>query len=84
MWDAQASIHVESDVLIDTMLDYLEAVRTPLPLLQFTAARLWECRDRERQLFTLASHEQLRGIARSPGQPTQMPYSPGCPPPSRS
>ena len=53
----------ESEALIDTMLDDLEAARTPLPLLQFTAAQLWERRDRVARVITQASHDALGGIA---------------------
>ena len=52
----------EDDELVDDMLDSLATTRSPLPLLQFTAARLWESRDRERKLLTVASYRQLGGI----------------------
>ena len=31
--------------MVDAMLGGLERTRSPLPLLQFTAAKLWEARD---------------------------------------
>ena len=54
--------HFESGALLDSMLDSLLATRSPLPLLQFTAARLWENRDRDRQLITEASYQALGGV----------------------
>ncbi|MEM9492496.1 MAG: protein kinase, partial [Myxococcota bacterium] len=53
----------ENDELVTTMLDDLQATRSPLPLLQFTAARLWELRDRDRRQITQASYGQLGGVA---------------------
>jgi WD40 repeat protein/serine/threonine protein kinase len=49
--------------LVDRMVEALDATPGALPLLQFTAARLWELRDRERRLLTEASYEQLGGVA---------------------
>jgi WD40 repeat protein/serine/threonine protein kinase len=53
----------EPPALVDRMVDALAATPGALPLLQFTAARLWELRDRERRLLTKASYEQLGGVA---------------------
>ncbi|WP_437730199.1 nSTAND1 domain-containing NTPase [Sorangium sp. So ce1335] len=53
----------ESAATIEHMLDTLESTRSPLPLLQFTAAKLWEARDRERRVLTRHSYEQLGGVA---------------------
>ncbi|WP_437284297.1 nSTAND1 domain-containing NTPase [Sorangium sp. So ce406] len=53
----------ETEAMIDHMLDTLEGTRSPLPLLQFTAAKLWEARDRERRVLTRDSYEQLGGVA---------------------
>ncbi|MEM9492186.1 MAG: protein kinase, partial [Myxococcota bacterium] len=53
----------ESDDLVATMLDALQATRSPLPLLQFTAARLWDLRDRDNRQITRASYDQLGGVA---------------------
>ncbi|MFT3772539.1 MAG: protein kinase [Minicystis sp.] len=53
----------ETEEMIACMLDALESTHSPLPLLQFTAAKLWEMRDRERRLLTRDSHEQLGGVA---------------------
>ncbi|MDI3290305.1 protein kinase [Polyangium sp. 15x6] len=53
----------ESEEMIEGMLGALERTQSPLPLLQFTAAKLWEARDRERRLLTQDSYEQLGGVA---------------------
>ncbi|MDI1434584.1 protein kinase [Polyangium sorediatum] len=53
----------ESEEMIVGMLGALERTQSPLPLLQFTAAKLWEARDRERRLLTRDSYEQLGGVA---------------------
>jgi serine/threonine protein kinase len=56
-------LRFESDALIDRMLDALDTSVGALPLLQFTAARLWELRDTGRRLLTEASYEQIAGVA---------------------
>jgi WD40 repeat protein/serine/threonine protein kinase len=48
--------------LVDTMIDALAHHAGALPLLQFTAARLWELRDRQRHLMTDASYHAIGGI----------------------
>jgi WD40 repeat protein/serine/threonine protein kinase len=53
----------EGEALVGRMLDALGGTRSPLPLLQFTAAKLWEARDRPRRLLTEASYERLGGVA---------------------
>jgi WD40 repeat protein/serine/threonine protein kinase len=53
----------EPAALVDRMVDAVAATRGALPLLQFTAARLWERRDRDRRLLTEASYEELGGVA---------------------
>lgn len=52
----------ESDEMINRMLDELMRSGSPLPLLQFTAAKLWEARDREGRVLTLSSYEELGGV----------------------
>ena len=44
--------------------DMLQVANSPgaLPLLSFAAMRLWEARDRERRLLTVASYEAMRGV----------------------
>ncbi|HEU4405340.1 MAG TPA: serine/threonine-protein kinase [Polyangiaceae bacterium] len=58
-----AGYRFEGDALVDRMLDALGGTRSPLPLLQFTATKLWEARDRARHLLTEASYERLGGVA---------------------
>jgi WD40 repeat protein len=53
----------ESDDMALGMLDALERSRSPLPLLQFTATKVWEARDRERRLLTRHSYDKLGGVA---------------------
>ncbi|HEU4411563.1 MAG TPA: protein kinase [Polyangiaceae bacterium] len=52
----------ESPGLVERALDALEGARSPLPLLQFAAARLWDERDRARRLLTEASYERVGGV----------------------
>ncbi|MCG8417461.1 MAG: protein kinase [Proteobacteria bacterium] len=58
-----AGYNFESSQLVAIMLDALEATRGALPLLQFTAAKLWDSRDRDRYLLTRASYEEIGGIS---------------------
>ncbi|AUX40495.1 uncharacterized protein SOCE26_018960 [Sorangium cellulosum] len=58
-----AGYRFETAEMVEDMLGTLASTRSPLPLLQFTAAKLWEARDRERRLLTRDSYEQLGGIA---------------------
>jgi serine/threonine protein kinase len=53
----------ESLALVDRMVEALAATPGALPLLQFTATRLWELRDTGRRMLTEASYEQLGGVA---------------------
>ena len=52
----------ESEAVIAAMLDSLDATRSPLPLLQFTAAQLWRARDVEKRIITDASYQALGGV----------------------
>ncbi|WP_437768883.1 protein kinase [Sorangium sp. So ce281] len=54
---------IEDPAMVEGILDALERTHGALPLLQFTAARLWEMRDRKRRLLTRASYEALGGVA---------------------
>ncbi|WP_433934986.1 protein kinase [Sorangium cellulosum] len=54
---------IEDPAMVEGMLDALETTHGALPLLQFTASRLWEMRDRKRRLLTRASYEALGGVA---------------------
>jgi WD40 repeat protein/serine/threonine protein kinase len=53
----------EDEALVTDMLGALEHTASALPLLQFTAARLWDLRDRGRRLLTRESYQQLGGVA---------------------
>ncbi|HEX3475590.1 MAG TPA: serine/threonine-protein kinase, partial [Kofleriaceae bacterium] len=48
--------------LVDRMIDAVATTPGALPLLQFTATRLWERRDRGRRMLTKDSYEQLGGV----------------------
>ncbi|MEO8698554.1 MAG: serine/threonine-protein kinase, partial [Kofleriaceae bacterium] len=48
--------------VVSAMLETLEATPAPLPLLQFTAAKLWETRDRQRRLLTQESYRAIGGV----------------------
>ncbi|WP_437656952.1 nSTAND1 domain-containing NTPase [Sorangium sp. So ce1182] len=58
-----AGYSFETAEMVEHMLSALEGTRNPLPLLQFTATKLWEARDCERRLITRDSHERLGGVA---------------------
>src|SRR5262249_40196674 len=49
--------------LVEEMLDTLEHTASALPLLQFTAAKLWEQRDRSRRVLTEESYRRMGGVA---------------------
>jgi tRNA A-37 threonylcarbamoyl transferase component Bud32/energy-coupling factor transporter ATP-binding protein EcfA2 len=52
----------ESEALVDAMLAELGGASGSLPLLQFTASRLWDERDRERRVLTEASYRAFGGV----------------------
>jgi hypothetical protein len=52
----------ESDALAAEILDSLAEAATALPILQFTATRLWEGRDRDRRLLTEACYRAFGGV----------------------
>jgi serine/threonine protein kinase len=52
----------ESAWMVDHMLDSLDTTTGALPLLQFTAATLWERRDRAQQMLTEDSYRSIGGI----------------------
>jgi hypothetical protein len=51
------------EAMVEGMLGTLEHTQSSLPLLQFTASKLWEARDRERLLLTRDSYDKLGGVA---------------------
>jgi WD40 repeat protein len=58
-----AGYRFENEAMVEAMVGGLERTRSPLPLLQFTAAKLWEARDRTSRLLTQTSYDQLGGVA---------------------
>ena len=52
----------EDDKTVDEMLDAVEGERGALPLLAFTAARLWDERDRDHRLLTRAAYDNIGGV----------------------
>jgi WD40 repeat protein/serine/threonine protein kinase len=53
----------ESPAMVERILDELATARGALPLLQFTAAALWDRRDRAGRVLTDASLRALGGVA---------------------
>ncbi len=53
----------ESSAMVADMLDALDGTPAALPLLQFAAAKLWDARDRDRRLLTVASYNAIGGIS---------------------
>ena len=51
------------DGVVHAMLETLEATPGPLPLLQFTAAKLWTMRDRQRRVLTREAYLAMGGVA---------------------
>jgi serine/threonine protein kinase len=58
-----AGFRFELPAIIDDMLDHLETTPGALPLLQFTAAKLWETRDTARRLLTHNAYAAMGGVA---------------------
>jgi len=52
----------ESEAMVDDMLAALADTAGALPLLQFAAAKLWDARDRDDRLLTVASYQAIGGI----------------------
>ncbi len=57
-----AGYKFESDGIVNEMLDHLASTSGALPLLQFTADKLWGERDPTRKLLTERSYRSLGGI----------------------
>ncbi|MDX2094004.1 MAG: serine/threonine-protein kinase [Kofleriaceae bacterium] len=53
----------ENATMVGDMLDALASTPGALPLLQFAAAKLWDARDRGRQLLTMQSYQAIGGIS---------------------
>ena len=60
---ALAGYRFEDDRIVESMVAELSRAVGSLPLLQFTAARLWERRDRSRRLLTWDSYRDMGGVA---------------------
>lgn len=56
------SYRMESEALVNEMLGVLNRTASALPILQFTASRLWEGRDRERRILTELCYRRFGGI----------------------
>ncbi len=57
-----AEYRFEDDGMVVDMLDTLEQARTPLPLLQFTAATLWDQRDQNRRIISAETYRAVGGV----------------------
>ncbi|MEM9491809.1 MAG: protein kinase, partial [Myxococcota bacterium] len=53
----------DSAELVEDILDDVDQTAGSLPLLQFTASRLWEARDRDARQLTRTSYEAMGGVA---------------------
>jgi WD40 repeat protein/serine/threonine protein kinase len=53
---------IESQDMVDHILDELEVTRSPLPLLQFMADKLWARRNRRQRMLTESSLQALGGV----------------------
>jgi serine/threonine protein kinase len=58
-----AGYRFETPEMVENMLQHLESTQGALPLLQFSASRLWEKRDEERKLLTEERYQAMGGIA---------------------
>jgi WD40 repeat protein len=58
-----AGYRFENEAMVEAMVGGLEGTKSPLPLLQFTATKLWEARDRIGRLLTQGSYDQVGGVA---------------------
>ncbi len=53
----------ERESMVEDMLTALEGTQGALPLLQFAAAKLWDARDRDRQVLSESSYQAIGGIS---------------------
>ncbi|MFT3842192.1 MAG: protein kinase [Myxococcaceae bacterium] len=58
-----AGYRFEVPAIVDEMLRYLATTPGALPLLQFTAQKLWENRDPARKLLTKGGYDAIGGVA---------------------
>ncbi len=59
----RAGYQFEDENLCHQILDDLAGTKSPLPLLQFAAAKLWEERDRQAKRVTRSAYAALGGVA---------------------
>ncbi len=52
----------ETKSIVDEMISFLDGSPNGLPLLQFTAAQLWESRDPQNRQLTLSSYRGMGGV----------------------
>ncbi|MBK9266741.1 MAG: protein kinase [Polyangiaceae bacterium] len=57
-----AGYRFEDEAMLADIMEELSHAKTPLPLLQFAAAELWEARDRGAKTLTRGSYERLGGV----------------------
>lgn len=55
----------EDDAMVQEILEDLDRTKTPLPILQFAAAALWENRDTLQKQVTMVSYEAMGGVVGS-------------------
>ncbi|HRI63269.1 MAG TPA: protein kinase [Polyangium sp.] len=60
---AAVGYRFEDEALLDEMLSALAGTKSPLPVMQFAAIKLWEARDKERKQLTRAAYQALGGVA---------------------
>lgn len=53
----------ERTAIVDEMIQFLDGTPNGLPLLQFTAAQLWEARDPQRRLLTTQAYQGMGGVS---------------------
>lgn len=53
----------ENQSIVEDMISFLHGTPNGLPLLQFTAAQLWEARDPARRVLPLASYQEMGGVS---------------------
>lgn len=58
-----AQYQCEDDSLVQEVMSGLVEMKSPLPILQFLATKLWEARDKERRLLTTDAYRALGGVA---------------------
>jgi len=59
---ARQGYRFEDEALMDRIVAAVEGERGSLPLLAFAVSRLWEKRDRENQLLTRESYQEIGGV----------------------